>query len=133
MNRLAFPVALVAACAASFTAVPHATRSQGVHVIRERVALTYYLPTGSRTASGVWPSEGASAGCGYDVPLGALAVFQNGTYVTCHDRGLTTGPWIDLYADSDEDGYAMVAERATAVINGSFYADVTFTWSDDDE
>ncbi|MCS6800526.1 MAG: hypothetical protein RMM58_07180 [Chloroflexota bacterium] len=70
----------------------------------KQVRVSYYLPTGRATFSGIPPFVGAAA-CSWDIPLGTVAVFKDGRPVICLDRGnLGSEGWIDLYAPDREFG-----------------------------
>jgi hypothetical protein len=72
------------------------------------VAVSWYLPTGNVTASGVYPYPG-SAGCSLNFPLGTVLAFEDGREVVCLDRGLLgTSGHVDIYVPSRAEG-AVVA------------------------
>jgi hypothetical protein len=69
----------------AFLAALAALLLQGGVVSAAQVRLTWYLPTGHRTASGEWPYPG-SAACGYAYPLGTVLALPD-RQVRCNDRG----------------------------------------------
>lgn len=77
------------------------------------VKLTYYLPTGNRTASGVWPYAG-SAACSPDLMpygFGTLIQFEDtGEIVSCEDTGSGV-LWrhVDRFVYSHGEGRALIA------------------------
>ncbi len=96
-------------------------------LVVEQATLTYYLPTGQVTALGIWPEEGATVGCGWEVPLGATVTFANGDTYLCADRGLTSGPWVDFFSWTDADGRALVFGHADTC-PAACYATITVRW-----
>jgi hypothetical protein len=73
--------------------------------------ITFYLWTGNRTTSGLWPDVGQMA-CTRAYPLGTVIEFSNGWQFTCTDRGLLdeNGVLFDLFAWSHGDGHWMIAQ-----------------------
>jgi hypothetical protein len=71
--------------------------------------VTYYVVTGNPTASGEWPYVGSCA-CSYMYPLGTQFLLPDGWVVTCNDRGMLTGSWVDIFVPSTAWGQANVAE-----------------------
>lgn len=87
-----------------------AVAGAGSFVPAKEVRVTYHLPTGNATYSGVRSFVGTAA-CSWEIPLGAVAVFKDGRPVICLDRGnLGRDGWIDVYAPDLEFGRAI--ERA---------------------
>ena len=64
------------------------------------VRLTWYLPTGSPTYSGIWPVEGWTVACSWDFPLGQW-IEIDGERRQCLDRGHLYERHIDWYCETD--------------------------------
>jgi 3D (Asp-Asp-Asp) domain-containing protein len=79
-----------------------------------RTRLTYYYPTGNRTASGEWPYAG-SAACGYAFPLGTVVQLPD-RQVRCNDRGGGL-EWlhVDVFVRSAAEGQTVA--RMGAYVN----------------
>jgi hypothetical protein len=62
------------------------------------VKVTWHLPTGNLTYSGIKPFVGGAA-CSWDLPIGAVLVLADNRVVVCLDRGkLGADGWVDVYA-----------------------------------
>jgi hypothetical protein len=71
--------------------------------------LSYYLPTGNVTYSGVYPYPG-SAACSWNLPLGTVLQLPD-RQVVCLDRGggLGSSGWVDVFVRSHAEGAAVAA------------------------
>lgn len=84
-----------------------------LRAVAASMRLTYYLPTGSPTASGPWPYSG-SAACSWNLPFGTLVELPDGTQLTCIDRGhLGSSGWVDAFVHSHAEGRALIARNGT--------------------
>lgn len=104
MNRRA----LVLVAAAGLLSLP----VKPVPVEAASVSLTYYLPTGNRTASGEWPHQG-SAACSYQWPFGTILEFEDGWQVVCLDRGMLGHSHIDVFVLSHAEGRYLIGKYGT--------------------
>ncbi|MFN8534278.1 MAG: hypothetical protein U0556_12125 [Dehalococcoidia bacterium] len=74
------------------------------YVPSKPVRVTWHLPTGNATYSGIRPFIGTAA-CSWEIPLGSVAVFPDGRVVVCFDRGqLGNDGWIDVFAPDQTFG-----------------------------
>jgi 3D (Asp-Asp-Asp) domain-containing protein len=77
---------------------------QGSQIAASQVRLSYYLATGNKTTSGVYPYPG-SAACSFNFPLGSVLLLAGELELTCEDRGhLGSTGWVDVYAESHAEG-----------------------------
>ena len=68
--------------------------------------VTYYLPTGNATYSGVWPYEGVAAANLAWLPIGTRFTLDclPGNVYTVLDTGHLPARWVDIYVETPETG-----------------------------
>lgn len=74
------------------------------------VELTFYTPTGNRTASGTIPQEGRTVACN-SLPLGTKVLINGNTYIV-EDRGGMANNVIDVFVESYDKAIQLGRQKA---------------------